>query len=312
VSEKRRLVQFRPIQFLLYLGLRTVVMVVEMFPYRSAPAIGRFLGRLLYMIDRKHVRIAAKNLHRTRGVCPPDEVPAFILRIYRHVARCFIEMLMVPRLMQQEQVSRYVTQQRFHVFDQCLKEGKGCIAIIGHLGNWELIGIAASMTGYPLHTLMRPIDNPWIDRYLRTFRGHTGQQMIDRNRALGEMIRVIQRNKILIVQVDQDARESGVFVNFFGRPASAHRAPATLALKYNAPIVFADIYREGDMNYCVLADPIRADAFRDHPDPVKALTQAYTDVMEQAVRRHPDQWFWIHDRWKTAERTARETSTSLV
>jgi KDO2-lipid IV(A) lauroyltransferase len=309
---KFRLVQVKPIQFLLYLLLRAVVMVVGMFPYRMAPGIGRLLGRLLYLIDRKHVRIAAKNLHRTRGICPPDLVPAFVVRIYEHIALSFLEMLMLPRLMQRDEADRYVKLERMHVFDRCLEEGRGVIALIGHLGNWELMGIAATLAGYPLHALMRPIDNPWIDQYLRKFRSHTGQQMIPRDRALGEMIRVLQRNKILIVQVDQDARESGVYVNFFGRAASAHRAPATLALKYNVPIVMADIYREGALNYCVLSDPILPDAFRDRPDPVKALTQAYSDLMEECIRRHPDQWFWVHDRWKTAERVARTTSEALV
>jgi len=136
--------------------------------------------------------------------------------------------------------------------------------------------------------------------------------MIPRDRALGEMIRVLQRNKILIVQVDQDARQSGVYVNFFGRPASTHRAPATLSLKYNSPIVMANIYREGAMNYVVLSAPIYPDAFRDRPDPVKALTQAYSDRFEEFVRQHPDQWFWMHDRWKTAERVARTTTEALL
>jgi KDO2-lipid IV(A) lauroyltransferase len=311
-AEKFRLHEVKPVQFVLYVMLRYVVMAIGMFSYRTAPGIAKVLGFLIRLIDRKHVRIAMKNLEKSRGVCPPDEIPAFIGRVYEHVALGVVEMMMIPKLLQRHQVSRYVKQVHFESFDRCLKEGKGCIAVIGHLGNWELIGVATMLTGYPLHSLMRPISNVWIDRYLKQFRTHTGQQMIPRDRALGEMIRVLQRNKILIVQVDQDARQSGVYVNFFGRPASTHRAPATLALKYNAPIVMANIYREGAMNYVVLEDPIYPDAFRDRPDPVKALTQAYSDRFEEFVRQHPDQWFWMHDRWKTAERVARTTTEALV
>jgi hypothetical protein len=95
--EKRWLLYARPIQFLLYLALRAVVMVVHMFPYRAARDIGRLAGRMLYAVDRKHVRIAAKNLHRTRGICAPDEVPAFILRVYQHFGQSLVEVLMMSR-----------------------------------------------------------------------------------------------------------------------------------------------------------------------------------------------------------------------
>ena len=301
----------RLLQLPAYLVLRVVVMVAGMFPYRMAPGLATVLGRILYLVDRKHVRIAVKNLYRTRGICAPDEIPAFIRRVYRHVALSFIEMLMIPRLMKHGQISKYVNLVD-EPFRRCVREGRGGIIVIAHLGNWEVIGVAAALAGHPNHALMRPIDNPWIDAYLRRFRTQTGQAVIPRDRALAQMIRVIQRNKLLIVQVDQDARDAGVYVNFFGRPASTHRAPATLALKYNCPLVIANVYREGLINHMIIDEPLYPDAFRDAPDPVKALTQAYTDRLETFIRQHPEQWFWMHDRWKTAERVGRTATESLV
>jgi Kdo2-lipid IVA lauroyltransferase/acyltransferase len=310
-EEKFRLLQVRPIQYLIYLVVRAIVMVVHMFPYRMARTIGRMAGRVLYIVDRKHVRIAAKNLYRTRGICPPDAVPAFILRVYRHFAQSLVEVVMMSRLLERHEFTK-VVHLRTENFDRCLNEGRGAIVVVSHQGNWEMIGVACTMAGYPVHSLMRPIDNPWIDAYLRHFRTLTGQTMIPRDRALGEMIRVLQRKKFLIVQIDQDARDSGVYVNFFGRAASTHRAAATLSLKYNAPVVLANMYREGAINHCVISDPFYPDAYRDQPDPVKAITQAITDRLEEYIRQHPVQWFWMHDRWKTAERVARETPTALV
>jgi KDO2-lipid IV(A) lauroyltransferase len=309
--EKRGLLHVRPIQFLLYLALRALVMVVHMFPYRMARTIGRVVGKVLYLVDRKHVRIAAKNLHRSRGVCPPDEVPAFILRIYQHFGQSLVEVLMMPRLLERHEFLNS-TSLKLENFARCRNEGRGCLVVVGHQGNWEMIGVACTLAGYPIHSLMRPIDNPWIDAYLRRFRTLTGQKMIPRDRALAEMIRVIQRKMFLVVQVDQDARESGVYVNFFGRAASTHRTPATLSLKYNTPIVLANMYREGAINHCVISDPLYPDAFRNLPDPVKAITQALSDRMEEFIRQHPEQWFWMHDRWKTAERVARKTTEALV
>lgn len=304
--------RFPPLQIVIYLILRLVVMIIDMFPYAMAPEVGRWLGRVVRFMDRKHARVAVKNLERSRGICPPDEIPAFIDRVYEHIGLGLVEMLMIPRLMQRHQVEGYVKLERFHVVREVLAQGRGMIVVIGHLGNWELIGLAVTLTGIPLHSLARPIENPWVDRYLNRFRTQTGQEIISKYHALGSMVRVIQKNETLIIQIDQDARHSGVYVDFFGRPASTHRSPAVLALKYGTPIVVADIYRENGYHYCVLSDPILPESFRNHADPVKALTQAYTEKFEECVARHPEQWFWVHDRWKTAERTAHTTTEALV
>jgi KDO2-lipid IV(A) lauroyltransferase len=309
---KFRLHEVRPVQYLLYLVLRSVIMVIDMFPYRMAPPIAKILAWIIRMVDRKHVRIAAKNLENSLGVCPTEEIPAFIRKVYRHVALGFVEMLMLPRLMKCHAIARYVQLVRYDIFDQLSKEGRGVIVVIGHLGNWEIGGLATTLAGYSIQSLARPIDNPWIDRYLKRFRTQTGQKMISRDRALGEMIRVLQRGGMLVVQIDQDARQLGVYVNFFGRPASTHRAPATLSLKYNAPIVLVNTYREDNLNFAVCSEPFYPAAFRDCADPVKSLTQAFSDRFEVFVRQHPEQWFWMHDRWKSAERFARTTNEALV
>ncbi|MFN3483940.1 MAG: lysophospholipid acyltransferase family protein [Planctomycetota bacterium] len=305
--------RFPPVQLALYLLLRTVIMIVGMFPYSQAPAIARILAWIIRRIDRKHVRIAAKNLEKSRGVCAPDEIPAFIDRVYRHIALGFVEMLFLPRLLQRRALERHVRLERFEILERLLRErGKGVIVTIGHLGNWELIGLAVARAGWRLNSLARPIENPWVDRYLNRFRTLTGQEIISKYHALGAMIQALRRNELLVIQIDQDARRSGVFVNFFGRPASTHRSPALLALKYGTPIVVADIFREGNLHRCVLSDPLDPETFRGRPDPVRALTEAFTEIFEGYVRRHPDQWFWVHDRWKTAERLARASAGAPV
>jgi KDO2-lipid IV(A) lauroyltransferase len=305
--------RFPPLQFLLYLLVRSIVMVIDMFPYEAAPRIAGVLSRVLLLVDRKHARIAAKNLEKTRGICPRDGIPAFIERVYGHIGLGFVEMLMIPRLMERHALERFVLLERFEVFRRGLDEGKGVIAVIGHLGNWELGGLAVTKAGWPLNSLARPVENPWLDRYLNRFRTSTGQEIISKYRALGSMIRVLQRNEILVIQIDQDARHSGVYVDFFGRPASTQRGPAILSLKYGSPIVIAEVFRDaGGVHRVVLHDPIRPDDFRSRSDPVKALTQAISDRFEDCVRRHPEQWFWVHDRWKTAERQARVSEEALT
>jgi len=311
MSNRFRLRRFPPVQILLYLVVRSVLMVVRMFPWSMAPQVGVWLGRILRLLDRRHTRVAAKNLEKVRGVCAPDEIPAFINRLYAHIGLSFVEMLMLPGLMERGQLEDYTRFQRLEVAEEARRRGRGLIVVIGHLGNWEVVGLAICKAGHPVNSLARPIENPWIDGYLRRFRTQTGQKLIPKHHAMGEMVRVLRRNEILIVQVDQNARSAGVMVDFFGRPASTHRSPAILSLKYGTPIVVADIYRDQGLHHCVLSDPLLPEDYKDQPDPVAALTQAYTAKFEDCVRAHPEQWFWVHDRWKQAEKAAaREAATA--
>ena len=312
-TPKFRWYRSRPVKFLLYLLFRVIVLVIDILPYRLAPVLGHSLGRIIRFIDRKHTRIAAINLARSRGICPADDIPAFIDRLYAHFGLALVESLMIPRFMKRQQISRYVKLKGFERFNTFQREGRGVILVIGHLGNWELIALAVCLAGYPLNSLARPIQNPWIDRYLTRFRVQTGQKIIPKHRAMGEMIRVLGRKEILVIQVDQDARRSGVNVDFFGRPATTHRSPAVLSLRFDAPIVMVNIYREGEIHHAEVVDPIYPEDYRDDPDPVRALTQAYTRQMETAIRAHPEQWFiWVHERWKTAERMLRVAASPVV
>ena len=310
--EKFRLHEVRPVQFLMYLALRVIVAVVDMFPYRTLPTVAKAVGWAVRSVDRKHVRIARKNLGNSAGVCAPGAIPDFIARVYNHVGLGFAEMLKLHRLLKHHDVSRYVKLVRFDILSRCAEEGRGVIIVIGHLGNWEVGGLAVTLSGFPIQSLARPLSNPWIDRYLNRFRTQAGQRVIPRDRALAAMIRVLLSGGMLVVQVDQDARDLGVPVNFFGRPASTHRAPATLSLKYNAPVVMVNTYREGQLNYAVCSEPLQPDDYRGQTDPVRALTQAISDRFEGFVRQHPDQWFWMHDRWKTAERAARAAARAAA
>jgi Kdo2-lipid IVA lauroyltransferase/acyltransferase len=310
-KKKFRLLRWPPLQLFVYLILRSVVMVVSMFPYEKAPDIARFLAWVIRSIDRKHVRIALKNINASQGYVPTGDPDRFVRRVYRHLALGLIEMLMIPRIIQRGALESVVRYRGFEVINALLKENRGVITTVGHLGSWEFIALSGPRAGYRLNSVARPIENPWVDRYLNSFRTSTGQEIISKYNAVGLMIRALQRKEILVVQVDQDAKSSGVFVKFFGRPASTHRSPAVLSLKYGAPILPINIYREGGLHHAVAGEPIRPEDYKNHPDPVKAIAQEYTRQLEGFIRAHPDQWFWLHDRWKTAERVARVDATAV-
>lgn len=300
--ERRHWTLVAPVAFAVYVAARVAFMVVQMFPWTGARAVGRWLGWLLRRVDRKHARIARRNLERAREVVPQGGADGFLGRVYEHVGLGLVELLMAPKLLAVGGLGRWVRLERFHVLDEALRRGRGAILAIGHLGNYELAGLAVAQAGYPLYSLARPVVNRRLDRYLTRCRTQTGQGILHLDRGLRDMVRVLRSNRVLVVQMDLDAKGSGIGVEFMGRRASAHRTPAVLSLKYSVPIIPANVFREGGVHRCVLADPLSPESFRDGPDPVPELTRRIVADLEGFVRAHPDQWLWLLDRWRSADR----------
>lgn len=294
-----------PVESVLYFAARAAFAAVQMFPWHQAATIGRWLGRVLRKVDRKHLRIARKNLERTRDFVAPAAEPEFLERMYDSLGLGLVELLMAPRILGRDRLSRTVRLERFEFLDRALRDGRGAILAVGHLGNYELAALAVAQAGYPLHSLYRPLPNRPLDRYLARCRARTGQHLIALDRGLREMVRVLRANEVLAVQMDLDAKGSGLFVEFMGRPASAHRTPATLSLRLSAPIILANTYREGRTHYCVLSEPLYPQVFEGGTDPVFAMTQEVVSQLEGFVRLHPDQWMWVLDRWRSAEKSGR-------
>jgi KDO2-lipid IV(A) lauroyltransferase len=151
-----------------------------------------------------------------------------------------------------------------------------------------------------MHAIARPLDNPYLDRYLNRFRTGTGQEIVSKYDVLRQMGEFLHRNKIVIFLADQDARRHGLFVPFFGRPASTFKAPAVMALRHGVPLLMADIYRTGFFRHeGIVHPPLEIPPGMKGEEAVRHLVTAYTARLEGFVRRHPEQYLWLHRRWKT-------------
>ncbi len=172
--------------------------------------------------------------------------------------------------------------------------------VTGHFGNWELGGYAMAMLGFSSHAIARPLDNPFLDDYLRSFRERTGQKVLAKKGDFDEMQAILARGGILATLADQDAGQRGLFVDFFGRPASTHKAVALLSLEYNVPLVVIGTRKVGEpMRYRVdVGDVILPEEYQGKPDATRAITQRFTTALEKVVRAAPEQYFWLHRRWK--------------
>ena len=181
------------------------------------------------------------------------------------------------------------------------------ILLTGHYGNWELAGYLFGLFGYPTYSVARTLDNPYLDRFLRAFRERTGQKLIPKTGGYDQILEVLQSGQALSMLADQDAGQRGMFVDFFGRPASTHKAIALLAIEHQAPVVVGVARRIGPgLRYEIrCAEVIQPGEFTGSADDARLLTQRYTSALEELIRQDPTQYLWLHRRWKHQPRPRR-------
>jgi KDO2-lipid IV(A) lauroyltransferase len=181
-------------------------------------------------------------------------------------------------------------------------EGHGrALVLTAHLGNWELLALIERLLGFPASVVVRPLDAPWLDGLADRWRRRTGIEIIDKRGALKPVLTAIRRGRLVALLLDQNTtRRESVFVSFLGRPASTSKSLAVLALRTHTPVVPMFIYRTDiGRHRVVIHPPLSADAAPDHELAVAELTQRCTTAIEAAIGVAPDQWLWIHNRWRT-------------
>jgi KDO2-lipid IV(A) lauroyltransferase len=177
----------------------------------------------------------------------------------------------------------------------------GVLVLTAHFGNWELAGLVGPLYGVPMATVMRPLDSPLLDRLARRLRGSTGVEMIDKREAFRAVTDALRRRQLVAILLDQNAsRREGVFVPFFGRPASTSRGLALLSLRTGTPILPVFMHREPDGRHHLVIEPAIPSPSRGALGvSIEELTAACASRIEATVRRWPEQWLWLHRRWRT-------------
>ncbi|MGH7226574.1 MAG: lysophospholipid acyltransferase family protein, partial [Gemmataceae bacterium] len=225
--------------------------------------------------------------------------------IYRHFCTMLIEIVHLPRLLHPQNWKQHMTILNHRPIVDVLLSDRPVLIVSGHFGNWEFGGYIFALFGFRTHAIARPLDNPYVDAFLRRFRENTGQKILRKDGDFDKMQQVLASSGIIMTLGDQDAGQRGLFADFFGRPASTHKAIALLALEYNVPMIVLTSTRaplsaasENWRYEGAAADIIFPEQYKDRPDAVPALTQRFTTALEGAIRRYPEQYFWLHRRWK--------------
>jgi KDO2-lipid IV(A) lauroyltransferase len=287
--------------YLVYLLVRVTVCVLQMLSLRAACKAAAGLAWLAYQLDRRHRLVADDNLRQAfPGRYTDAQRDQLVRAVYRHFCTLLMEMLHTPRRFTLSTWHRHLQLKQCAPVLELVLAGRPVLMLTGHLGNWELGGYYMGMAGFPMHAIARPLDNPFLDRFLKKFREHTGQHLLPKKGSFDPMQAVLAQGGMLATLGDQDAGQRGLYVNFCGRPASTHKAIALLALQFNVPIaILAAVRTGGPLEYDGLVeDLILPEDYQDDPDAVRSITQRFTTALEQIINRHPEQYFWLHRRWK--------------
>lgn len=185
-----------------------------------------------------------------------------------------------------------------------MHEQKGCLMVTGHYGNFEIMGYILGLFDYDIYSIARPLDNPFVNKWLYGVRERHGQKIINKKGSSNEFGDLLGQGSTICFIGDQDAGKKGCFVDFFGRKASAYKSIALAALYYNVPVGIAVSRRIGN-KFSFEVEVIRVimpEEWKDKDDPVRWLSQEYNVALEEGIRKDPSQYWWLHRRWKTQPR----------
>ncbi|MGH7368733.1 MAG: lysophospholipid acyltransferase family protein [Candidatus Rokuibacteriota bacterium] len=265
-------------------------------------AVGRRLGDLLWWALPRRRAVALDNLQRSfGGEQSAAEIRRLGRRSFQHAGMNLVEACRYFLRPTDVMLSRIRVEGREHL-QTAAAHGRGVLILTAHYGNWELLAAAHGLIGLPLSFVTRPLDHPLLDDLADRFRRRSGAELITKRQAVREALGALRRQRMVGILLDQNAtRAEGVFVPFFGSPASTSKGLALLALRTGAPVVPVFLRREPAGRHCMeVGAPL--------PPPPDGLVTTYTTtfnrVIEATIRRAPEQWLWMHDRWRTRPREA--------
>jgi Kdo2-lipid IVA lauroyltransferase/acyltransferase len=289
------------VDYLVYLAVRMLVCVLQALPFEAACGFARLLAWVAYHVDRRHRLVALENLRKAfPGRHTDAELDALVRGVYEHFCMVLIEIVHLPRRYHLHNYRQYTVLREPLLWADVFLSGRPVLLVTGHFGNWEMGGYTLGLFGIPTYAIARPLDNPHLDAFLRTFRERTGQKLLAKHGDFANIEKVLAGGGVLGTLADQDAGQRGLFVDFFGRPASTHKAVALLAIKHQVPMVVCGNPKLGGKYQLWPIDVIYPEDYADSPDAVREITQRFTSSLEKLVRLAPEQYFWVHRRWKHA------------
>jgi KDO2-lipid IV(A) lauroyltransferase len=284
-----------------YAAARSLLTGLGLLPRPVAVATGRAVGRIAYGLSDRLRLTGFRNLQLAFPEMDERERERILRGCFKNLGRLLGEFSQFPRATP-ESLRRIVECEGLENLQAAQALGRGVILFTGHLGAWELSSLALSAFGYPMSFLVRRIDNPLVERLIEKTRTRFGNRSIDKRAAMRPMLRTLRANGTLGILVDLNTQpHEGIFVDFFGIPASTTSGVAALAMRTGAAVLPVFVpWNEKRQRFVLHIDrPLVVAHTGDEKEDIRQLTSLFTSVVESYIRRFPDQWLWIHKRWNT-------------
>ena len=275
---------------------RTISFCARLLPYRFAVASGGMLGYFAYYLLSRERNRAIAHLSAVFPERGANWARQMAHRTFTHLGKSLLEVMAInPR-----KIQSYVTFRGLEHLAAAVAQGKGVVFVTGHIGNWEIMGGAVA-DKYSLSVVAAPIEPEPVNDMIVALRASIGVRTILRSRpgAAKELIRVFRENRILGILIDQDTDVESAFVDFMGRPAWTPTAAAQMALKFGAPVMFGYVQRGSDNRHTITIEgPLKLIQTGDSEEDIRTNTAMFTKKIENAILKNPEQWVWMHRRWR--------------
>ncbi len=277
-----------------------IIGVIGILPLSLAMKLGEQLGKLGYLLDKRHRQVALNNLQKAfAGEKTPEQLREIAQGSFINLGRFFVEFCRFFNL-KEEELNQWLEIEGWENFERASRQGKGVLVVAAHFGNWELMGAATALRGYPCNLIVRPLDNIFLDKIVTSNRVRFGNRLNPKKRVIPKLIQCLRRGEIVAVLMDQStAPNEAVLANFFGHPCYTLVTPALLALKTDCALLPVFMVRQEKYKHKLIIAPevipVRSD---DRQHDLEVNTQRLNDVIEEYVRKYPDHWLWLHRRWK--------------
>ncbi|MFO7885372.1 MAG: lysophospholipid acyltransferase family protein [Desulfobacteraceae bacterium] len=286
---------------IIYFGISIFMCLLGFLPESVGNIMGNFLGSIWFNFDKKHRKLTIKNLKLAyKNEKTDKEIKAIAKTVFQNTAKMLFEHTRFHRT-KQENLHKLFSIRGLEHLKAAHEEGKGILGFTGHLGNWELLSALAYITKIDFAVVYKTIEFAPLNRYIIKKREFTGAKMFPVHNALDAIVKSLQQGGIAGIWLDQNVRkrERGVFIDFFNRKACTTKGLARLALSTKAPVIPVFTYRADNKTFIDILPKMPLIETGNLEQDILDNTQAYHSLIEKYVRKYPDQWFWIHNRWKT-------------
>jgi KDO2-lipid IV(A) lauroyltransferase len=288
-----------------YAAFLVVFGALRVLPLATAMRLAAGVAALVIRVARPIRRIGLRNLAIAFPEKSEAERAAILLASYRNLGRMVAECAHLDALTAANVRERVTLPDEDRIWaDQMLPhlETQGILILTGHFGNWEMFAYAYGLFGHPVSLVHQTIKNPYVDRYVERMRSGGGTRLFRKQEAARAVLRALGDRALVVLPLDQNqSRRAGMFVDFFGLPASTSAGLARIALRTDAPIYPAFLIRDGTSarHRIIFLPRVSIASMADRDSATRELTQRCTAILESMIRKHPDHWLWTHKRWRT-------------